>query len=250
MLLHFELKNKDVSFTPKVNVEHNTYILDYPCEDECSVCSPYFTQLPRGSYILEVWGGQGGLSGGKGGYSKGILRLSETTPTYIYIGSKGCELKNTLGITKLAFGGGGSGSAAHSSSSPRSAGSGGGGTDIRINSDDLNNRIIVAGGGGGVSYSTNPTNDGGYGGGIKGEDVEVNNHCSKGGTQENSPEVASAYSGSFGVGGTSNSNQSTASGGGGADLVDLQTKEVILVEVVVELDTYCMKLHLSQMIIN
>ena len=221
MPLKFELKNKSYDLGQSVVEKDNTYILNYPCGNNCSHCSPYTTRLPRGSYILEVWGGQGGLGGGKGGYSKGILRLSDATTVYIYIGSKGCELSNKNGITPLAFGGGGSGSSAHSDTAGRSAGSGGGASDIRIHEDDLNNRIIVAGGGGGNSYANEDIRaEGGFGGGENGQDIalrfEDNFYQSKGGTQECAPAVGEeTFQGDFGNGGSSQSNHYTMSGGGG-----------------------------------
>ena len=223
-----EKENVDKKWTPRVfHEDEQTYILKYPCEDddesshEYENCSPYFINLPPGSYLFEVWGAQGGLSGGKGGYSKGIVRLDEITPVYIYIGSKGSQFENKPGITPIVFNGGGSGSSASTSDSTRSAGSGGGGTDIRINADDFFNRIIVAGGGGGVSKANGRSNtEGGYGGGENGQDIEFIKEetklYSKGGTQENSPNVeTNMYAGSFGVGGSSVGIISTVSGGGG-----------------------------------
>ena len=224
MQLNFELKNNANNWRQNVVEKDSTYILNYPCGSDCSQCSPYTSILPRGAYILEVWGAQGGLGGGKGGYSKGILRLSEATTVYIRIGSKGCEIINTLGVTPIVFGGGGAGSAGHVASSPtgnRSAGSGGGATDIRIGGDDYNNRIIVAGGGGGNSYGNGEKlADGGFGGGEKGQGVyfqfQGDIYQSKGGTQEEAPSAGQeTFQGGFGYGGSSPSSSSTTSGGGG-----------------------------------
>ncbi len=91
-----------------------------------------FTAKP-GNYKLEVWGAQGGNSGGKGGYSIGVIRLAEMTTCNVYVGGGG-------GTPWGGFNGGARGSDDY--------GGGGGGTDIRIGTTLLH-RVIVAGGGGG-----------------------------------------------------------------------------------------------------
>ena len=58
----------------------------------CSYSGTYkIVTLPQGSYILEVWGAQGGTgnasnAGGYGGYAKGTLNLSTNTELYLYVG--------------------------------------------------------------------------------------------------------------------------------------------------------------------
>lgn len=58
-------------------------------------------ELPAGQYKLQCWGAQGGSNavdanygitaqtGGKGGYSEGILTLSQKTTVRIYVGGAG-----------------------------------------------------------------------------------------------------------------------------------------------------------------
>ena len=96
-----------------------------------------YVDLPAGKYKLECWGAQGGdasystneYSGGKGGYSTGIINLSKETRLYLYVGGKGLTAKGST--VKGGFNGGGY-AYGHSS---YNTGSGGGGTDIRIGSN-------------------------------------------------------------------------------------------------------------------
>ena len=58
-------------------------------------------ELPAGQYKLQCWGAQGGSNGtnssygitdkagGKGGYSEGIITLSQKTTVRVYVGGKG-----------------------------------------------------------------------------------------------------------------------------------------------------------------
>lgn len=120
---------------------------------------PVAVTLNPGRYKLEVWGAQGGYRSneayaGKGGYSTGILTLTERTNLFVRVGGSG----NTGGKDG-GFNGGGK-----RSSYP----GGGGGSDIRIGTDDVNHRVIVAGGGGSDGGATKP---GRYGGGLTGGDV-------------------------------------------------------------------------------
>lgn len=134
-------------------------------------------ELPKGKYKLQCWGAQGGTSygnsngvGSKGGYSEGVLTLTETTTLYVFVGGKGSNGSST----SLVNGGWNGGGASVGKSSYNSGGengisypaSGGGSTDIctvtssmsyssgRTNrsSASLLSRIIVAGGGAGGSY--------------------------------------------------------------------------------------------------
>ena len=105
------------------------------------------TTLMPGEYKLEVWGAQGGngltgASGGHGGYSAGILNITEETKLYIQVGGQG----NTYTGSVIAGGYNGGGCALGAAN--HKAGSGGGATDIRIGEDSLHARVIVAGGGG------------------------------------------------------------------------------------------------------
>lgn len=97
-----------------------------------------YTTMCRGKHTLTVWGAQGGNTGGKGGYSTGVVNLNENMNLYIYVGGQGSK-----GSTGGFNGGGTTGSG---------GGSGGGASDIRIGTDSLSARVIVAGGGGGSGY--------------------------------------------------------------------------------------------------
>ena len=160
--------------------------------------------LPKGQYKLECWGAQGGYrnsssNGGKGGYSVGILNLTQKTIVYLYTGGAG----NT-GKTAGGFNGGGKRS---------SYNGGGGGTDIRIGSNSLYARVIVAGGGGsdGATYKI-----GMYGGGTSGgTTTEYYGSGGGGGTQTAGGAGGSNNSGTFGQGGQGLSRSSGYGGAGG-----------------------------------
>jgi hypothetical protein len=68
--------------------------------------------VPPGTYKLEAWGAQGGsysstYYGGKGGFSTGILTLTNDTNTlHIYVGGQGTGGSNT-GEKLGGFNGGG-----------------------------------------------------------------------------------------------------------------------------------------------
>ena len=123
-----------------VTKDESSASFPFPCEDTTD-CTHYIVTVVPGEYKLEVWGAQGGNDttypsqafGGRGGYSKGFLKLTTQTKLYIYVG------------------GSGSGEKGHG----RGSTGGGGSTDIRVQSgiwnytDSLHKRIIVAGGGGG-----------------------------------------------------------------------------------------------------
>lgn len=180
--------------------------------------------LPRGQYIIECWGAQGGYRsssdyGGKGGYSVGTLTLTQSTDLYIYVGGAGnsstTRLSNNSSIYEGGFNGGG-----HRYDYK----GGGGATDVRIGKDSLYARIIVAGGGG----SDGATNKKGmYGGGLKGgSTTEICGSGGYGGTQTGntwltttrstnaSYDTASCYAG-FGFGGNGNYADSGYGGAGG-----------------------------------
>ena len=120
--------------------------------------------LPVGTFILEGWGEQCGSSGsnsnnsgGKGGYSTGILTLTEPTIIYLYAGGEGTAGSSTSSIKAGGWNGGGN-------SGYYRSGAGGGASDIRIGQDSLYARVIVAGGGGGNGYNGVRGNAGGVGG--------------------------------------------------------------------------------------
>lgn len=134
-------------------------------------------ELPRGKYKLQCWGAQGGTSygsssgaGSKGGYSEGVLTLTEKTTLYIFVGGKGSRGSST----SLVNGGWNGGGASVGYSSYNSGGTngysypacGGGATDISTVTSSMSYssgrtnrsaasllaRCIVAGGGAGGSY--------------------------------------------------------------------------------------------------
>ena len=114
---------------------------------------------PPGTYKLQCWGAQGGSSaadstygitsqsGGKGGYSEGILTLSQETIIMSYVGGQPTS-------TSGGYNGGGStaGSTSYNSGNEFGTsrmGAGGGATDFRLEGGSLYSRMIVAGGGSG-----------------------------------------------------------------------------------------------------
>lgn len=133
--------------------------------------------LPKGKYKLQCWGAQGGTSyatsnaaGSKGGYSEGIITLTETKTFYIFVGGQGSR-GSTTSLVNGGWNGGGASVGFSSYSSGDTDGEsypacGGGATDIstvtssmsysngRTNrsSASLLARCIVAGGGAGGSY--------------------------------------------------------------------------------------------------
>lgn len=186
--------------------------------------------LPKGTYVLECWGAQGGngngntsYPGGKGGYSKGTITLDKKNNLYLYTGGQGLggTTYNSSGATTAGgFNGGGS------ATSQNSRGSGGGGTDIRIGTDSLYARVLVAGGGSGSSGYVSSA--GFAGGGTSGKTYNNANsstgsgYYGGGGSQTGGGAIAPnngnyATAGSFGQGGNYNAKSNTyyGSGGGG-----------------------------------
>lgn len=189
--------------------------------------------FPAGTYKLEVWGAQGGTisntAGGKGGYSVGTLTLTSKTKLYIYVGGKGVDLTDTIGLKVGGFNGGGN--SYTSNVTNNSCGSGGGASDIRIGQDSLYARVIVAGGGGGAgSYSRGYRYKGGIGGGENGGTGNQYSSSYRGGAGGSQISAGTSYYNrtsnsttygdiaSFGVGGGAKSNSTsyviTGAGGG------------------------------------
>ena len=137
--------------------------------------------LPRGQYIIECWGAQGG--------------------SYIYVGGQP-EATTSTGETPGGFNGGGKGCSRTYNYSSYGQG-GGGATDVRIGKNDLYARVIIAGGGGGSSSENSLTTK--YGGGTTGG----SSASGYGATQ-----TAAGTNGSFGQGGSA-TNYNYGSGGGG-----------------------------------
>jgi len=121
--------------------------------------------LDPGTYKLECWGAQGGSSvenpSCKGGYSVGILTLTQDTPILAIAGTSGVY-RTATGRGKGGYNGGGQ---CYVNNTIYPSGSGGGGSHISIGDESLYARVIVAGGGGGYYQESRA---GGYGGGLSG----------------------------------------------------------------------------------
>lgn len=138
--------------------------------------------LPKGKYKLQCWGAQGGnvtgtyaVNGSKGGYSEGVLTLTQPTTLYVFVGGQGTSYTSSASQTSTTvINGGWNGGGAGVRTSLYNSGDtdgrsfprgGGGATDIALVSSSmsyssgrtvrsdasLKSRIIVAGGGAGAS---------------------------------------------------------------------------------------------------
>lgn len=160
--------------TGTMTVDISAYVNSFPMGETRSfgyTGAASEVQLIPGSYKLQVWGAQGGTyssyTGGRGGYSEGVLTLLQALKVYVFVGGQGSRSGNG----GWNGGGGGSGSASYSSSGTSGSSymaCGGGGTDIALvtssmayssyrtnrSSESLLSRIIVAGGGSGGAYTT------------------------------------------------------------------------------------------------
>jgi len=192
------------------------YTEDTRKDEKLEFTEPEMTELTldAGTYNLQVWGAQGGnysyYYGGKGGYSYGMLTLTEPTKVYVYVGEQNNNYNtNTSQVVQTAFNGGGSATYAEYDGTSTIALPGGGGTDIRIGIDSLYARVIVAGGGSGATNASG----GFYGGGeVSGVYDDTNNLY----TGEQATQTEAGYNGSFGKGADSIwTNIKYKSGGGG-----------------------------------
>lgn len=124
--------------------------------------------LHKGKYLLETYGAQGGTyntaaPGGKGGYTRGALKLYKDTGLLVYAGGQGVAYGTSTYTSQGGGGFNGGGGAGYR------GGGGGGASDIRISYDSLYARVLVAGGGGGSHYySATYKASGGTGGGAIG----------------------------------------------------------------------------------
>ncbi|MCC0671533.1 hypothetical protein IC216_06010 [Clostridioides sp. ES-S-0145-01] len=170
--------------------------------------------LPPETYILEIWG----AGRYKAGYSKGVLRLTESTKLFVHVGGG-----NELNDNKLSYNGGGKGTTNFNVQS-----NGCGATDIRIGVDDLNHRVIVAGGAGGLgchyNYTTKGGNvtTGGAGGGLMGRtpqtvggDYPSGGKQQEAGTHFGSKTLKPSFGIGGGTGGTTCEGVDIYGGGGG-----------------------------------
>ena len=182
--------------------------------------NPQKVFLHPGKYLFEVWGASGGgVNGGNGGYTSGVLSLTTNQTFYIFVGGMGEESIRSPNITKGGCNGGGNGGGGAISlqNGYYFSGSGGGGsTDIRTSGflSNFDDRIIVAGGGGGSCGTYNLHGSGGSGGGINGGDSKGSYNISKGGSQNNGYEKGNGQDGRNG-GSYDNGAQGNGGGGGG-----------------------------------
>ena len=184
-------------------------------------------RLSKGRYKFELWGANGGsvnTTTSYGGYSSGIIYLTEEKEFYACVGGKGnCSTQTSECLG--GFNGGGNGSAVEY------GGCGGGGaTDVRKDLDLLKSRIIVAGGSGGTTFFSRYILLGGFGGGDEGGngndytstnlDPPTGGSFDKGGIggfwkHEVSSANCTGENGTFGFGGNSCAIWSSGACGGG-----------------------------------
>jgi len=199
--------------TINFNTNGGTYdaITTYTSSSTYTYTSPY-----DGSYKLEVWGAQGGGTGGYGGYSYGDVNLNSGQNLYVVVGGQG-------GLNGGGYNGGGKGQTLAGTVSPSGYG-GGGATHIASTSGLLKNVssssvYLVAGGGGGGSEGGTR---GGHGGGYKGNSGTGSCYVASGGSQSSGGAAgdSDASSGGYGYGGDSAYGSSKSgtwgAGGGGA----------------------------------
>ena len=188
----------------------NTTTTTETVTQEFTEAKSYEITLGKGSHTLEVWGAQGGsystYLGGKGGYSKGTLTLTEDTTAFVYVGGQPATVSTNRAVVPGGFNGGGNGYNRWYSSTYTYGQGGGGASDIRIGTDSLYARVIVAGGGGGSASADGSAK---YGGGTTGGSAQSGYGAS---------QTSAGTNGSFGQGGsatTSGNNYKYGSGGGG-----------------------------------
>ena len=222
MRFNLRIDNETIGKMNYSIINSKTILLNYPCDDPQN-CTFYIADIPRGKYLFEVWGAEGGKNGGKGGYSQGIIEFDDlSTQIFIYIGAKGPYIEGEEDITNFSYNGGGAGSCGGTG---RSTGAGGGGTDIRIGGQSFNHRVIVAGGGGGGNLRDSDVYYGGDSGGLEGKaGTKEQGADAPGGTQTDPGKGEEKYGGGspykthdglFGLGGYGTSAGTCGGGGGG-----------------------------------
>ena len=203
---------QEIGFTPndpEWNVDNTKDALDElrTAASKCELGCPYkvgsvafesfysgieeeYEAICYGRYKLEVWGAQGGNAsskiGGYGGYSEGVVLLSEGDKLYINVGEMGDTIYGVTGTGTASYNGGGT-PALYTEGASIYSGGGGGATHIAKVSGELKdlssykgtlvdnayyvseNILIVAAGGGGAGYYDYTNNgNGGSGGGMRG----------------------------------------------------------------------------------
>jgi hypothetical protein len=227
----------DTLLMPGQSIESSIYICEeipYPIQGDEIICPLVghmeHVSLPRGTYEIECYGGDGGsrytfTKCGRGGYVKGTLVNNDISDIFINVGGSGLyasiptyglpEYNNMLNPT-LSYNGGGEGT---NTGTYQDGGTwGGGGTDIRVNSESLYARLIVAGGAGGMGYDGSfAGGGGGLTGGTDTGGVMYGDQAGPG-TQTGTPTSAqSENQGRFGYGGNGSYRyNSSGSGYGGA----------------------------------
>ena len=216
---YVRLKHESNVIYTKIPSNNRSIIIPYQCESSFD-CFPITVELYPGTFVLEVWGAQGGDNedqsfGGLGGYSEASINIDSFTKMFLYIGGKG----ESGALDHHAYGGyNGGGNGARIKDYKH--GGGGGSTDFRLN-ESIYSRILVAGGGGGAGRrnSHGENNDGGAGGGesgIKGKGDEE-----WGGNPGNQKEPGKGVyslnsSADFFYGGNATFGTSSSGGGGGS----------------------------------
>ena len=211
------------------NIPYMVKKLDFILKSEFSYTGSEqtFTAPADGYYKLETWGAQGGTHstsiGGYGGYSVGVVKLSQGQQLYINVGgttdsSSGGYNGGGTGVNNTYGTGRGGGGATHISTSTGL---------LSAKSSQKDTILIVSGGGGGGASWTDGDQyySGGSGGGISG--VAGNKHTSgtttTGGTQTSGGSFGRGNNGTSGwaggagsgyYGGTSGSSTAGAGGSG------------------------------------
>ncbi|EAX84168.1 hypothetical protein TVAG_599450 [Trichomonas vaginalis G3] len=140
-----------------ISISKNQYTFEYPCQTS-DICTPYTIVLDRGIYKFETWGSSGSGNGiaGLGGYTSGIIHLSNVQTFYLFVGSRTNFNYKTNKGEYYSYGGASS--------------------DVRLyvnenidwfNDLSLRSRIMVSGGGGSAEW---PGSIGGNSGGLTGSD--------------------------------------------------------------------------------
>ena len=213
VVVNFDVNGENFDNAPSGGIVYNT-----PGEHEFVV--PY-----DGEYKLEVWGAQGGGTssyiGGYGGYSVGVVNLTDNQTLFVNVGGGGNAnlTTGTIGYIAGGYNGGGDGTyAGDGTTYSATGGSGGGATHVAIVSGELstlsdnqNSILIVAGGGGGAGIDAYESYmyscAGGSAGGYQGTVVSGESTSCSAGTQ---------LSGNlFGIGGNYATATHGAAGGGG-----------------------------------
>ncbi len=202
------LPSQAVSPTPTPYCADGTCWVTFDYTGDYSVWSP-----PSGinSLHFDVYGAQGGRSGGKGGSVSGDFAAIPSS-LYVYVGGMGFSANSAPG----GFNGGGVSGNGH-----LDQGSGGGASDLRT-STSISDRVVVAGGGGGTGGWVGGA--GGPGGmtiasaGTKGATATTaggGGTQTAGGTAGLGVTTGNGTAGTLGVGGVGGSGTVAGGGGGG-----------------------------------